>query len=328
MQAIGELWERRALAPGAVRSRLHAWPAEGRVVPPPHESALVRAWHALAFSGLMALMRAITLVHFRRDHVFGHERFPRRGPTLVVANHPSTWTDVVVLDVLLGRRMHYLALEELFRAWPGSMLLAVHGALPVSTSGAAGERSARNAAMFRRCESLFDRGEVVAMFPEGVSRSDGTLLPLKPGAARLALTYAAHPEHDRGFRVLPVAIRYSDRRAFQSDVVVNVGEPVELRDLAGEALEVAVPRLTARMAEALDDLMPSVTGPERRALVAILEAVTRDRPEGPGPERMRALAHAVAALESSDPAGHARLARLARRYDRARRAMRLTDRAL
>lgn len=178
---------------------------------------------------LHGVLRVVTEVsariYFRRLAVAGREHFPARGSAILVANHPAAWTDVVVLDAALGRRLHFLAEESLFHPWARALLLRLHGSVPVRHHDAAGAPAADNRASFARCHALLDRGEVIAVFPEGVSEWDRAIGPLKTGAARLALE---HDARGAALRLVPIAIHYQDRMAFRSAVTLVVGPEVSV----------------------------------------------------------------------------------------------------
>src|SRR5207247_683798 len=74
---------------------------------------------------------------------------------------------------------------------------------------------ARNLETFARCRSLLARGGTIALFPEGSSHNEPAPLPLKTGAARIALE--AEDEHGPlGMRVVPVGLVYEDKERFRS----------------------------------------------------------------------------------------------------------------
>jgi 1-acyl-sn-glycerol-3-phosphate acyltransferase len=179
---------------------------------------------AALYAAVQALMEVVSRVYFRRVETVHHDRFPARGPVLVVANHPAAWTDVVVLDVALDRKLHFLAHEPLFRPWPRRLLLALFSALPVWHRHDEPNSVSHNRDTFDRCRDLFRGGEAIAVFPEGVSEDDRTLQPLKTGAARLFLEHIT--AGDEAPALVPVGIYYEDRTAFRTRVVVEVGPPI------------------------------------------------------------------------------------------------------
>ena len=200
---------------------------------------------------LQPIVRTAVHVCLGRIETLGRERFPGHGPALVVANHPAAWTDVVVLEVALRRRLHFIAHQPLFRPWIRGLLLELFGTLPVWRRSEEPQSVARNEETFERCRALFRRGEVVAMFPEGVSGGDHDLLPLKTGAAHLLLEHASCGE-ERPLLV-PIAIHYDDRTAFRTRVVIALGAPIvyELHRSGAGDREAAARALTDDMAQAL-----------------------------------------------------------------------------
>jgi 1-acyl-sn-glycerol-3-phosphate acyltransferase len=184
-----------------------------------------RALAAACFALVHLIVRAAVRVCFGRVATTGRERFPRRGPVLLLANHPAAWTDVVILEVALARRLHFIAHEPLFRPRIRGLLLELFAALPVWRRIEDPESDTHNRETFERCRGLFRAGEVVAVFPEGVSGGDRDLQPLKTGAARMLLQSTF--EHDQRPLLIPVAIRYQDRTVFRTPVVVAIGPAIE-----------------------------------------------------------------------------------------------------
>jgi glycerol-3-phosphate O-acyltransferase / dihydroxyacetone phosphate acyltransferase len=284
---------------------------------------------SLLYTALDRTAQAALNAHFRRVRVAHPGRFPGSGPVLLVANHPSAWADAVVLLGAFERKLHFLVQGDQFHPWPRGLLLRLFGALPVYSRDCHPEAAAKNAETFRRCEALFDRGDAVAVFPEGVSASDRALMPLRLGAARLALSYARRA----GARPLPVVavgIHYSDRVAFRSDVSVNVGEAIataDLLDTGGE--EVAAVRLTERIGREIRALALGAARPRQAALLAALEPIAAsvaERQEVDSPAEI--LARSLEDLEREDPDTYRQFERRALAQERIRRALRVSDRAL
>ena len=288
-------------------------------------AGLSRAFHA----AIRPVLSGALHVHYRRVIAAGLDRFPRAGPALVVANHPCTWTDALMLLVVLRRQLHFIVESAQFRSRPRALLLRLFGGLPIYFPGTSWDYDERNEETFRRCEALFDRGAVVVVFPEGISRTDRFLMPLKPGAARLALSYAARDSGPASFALVPVGLRFTERAAFRSDVGVCVGRPIDRTELRRDASAAdGVRRLTARLARILGPLAVAGRDPAQGALLASLEGVARARIPTYGPTHGAALARSVASLEQRDPRTYASLARHARGHARALRALRVSDEAL
>lgn len=216
-----------------------------------------------------ALVRAMTTVaarvYFRRFSIAGRERFPASGPTLVVANHPAAWTDVVVLDAALDRPLHFLAHDALFHPWARGVVLRLHGSLPVRSRESVTADPADNRAAFSQCHQLLQEGEVIAVFPEGVSEWDRTIGPLKTGVAWLMLEHQACGAPAP--RLIPVAIHYENRMGFRSAMTLAVGPDIaadRYREDFARDPQPAVHALTGAIRDALAAAFAEATAAAER----------------------------------------------------------------
>jgi 1-acyl-sn-glycerol-3-phosphate acyltransferase len=285
------------------------------------------------FGLISLLMRAAVRVYFKGVRVRHAERFPARGPVLLVANHPAMWTDVLVLDVALRRKLQFLTQGALFHPRLRAMLLHLHGALPVLAATDGPGARARNADTFRRCREMFASGSVIAMFPEGVSQEDRTVLQLKTGAARIAVEQAALGPPRAVPALIPAGIHYANRTAFGSEVTVSVGEPIDLAPyvaLARGDADAAVHALTEHMHRALRELILDLPEPTLAAAVAELEplAAISNRAGTCELGSAQRIAARLESLRAATPERFLELQRHTRRYRRVRRALSLSDRAL
>ena len=183
----------------------------------------------------------------------GAENVPLRGGVLLCPNHVCD-ADPEVVFVAVPRFAYYLAKEELFRTVLGP-LMRLCRAIPI-------HRDTADLKALRHAESLLRAGEALVIFPEGGGNYQNSLQPLQPGALLLALRTKVP--------VIPVALHHTNRmmpygglRLQRSDRPVEVvfGAPLDLSDLYGKrgAAQEATRRLTARLAEMLDQPLP--TGP-------------------------------------------------------------------
>jgi len=210
--------------------------------------------------------RVMLRVFFREIRIVGMERLPSGSPLLVVANHVNSLVDPMLILAFLGLRPRILAKSTLWRHPVMAPLLVLAGAVPVYRRQD-GMNTVKNLGTFRRCRTALAGGGTVLLFPEGTSHSHPYRLPLKTGAARIALeTEQCHGP--LGLRIVPVGLTYEAKGTFRSRVLIQVGEPLdptpEGRRYArgGRA---AVRDLTQRMASALDAVARYGLAPAQRS---------------------------------------------------------------
>ena len=138
--------------------------------------------------------RELLLVHFRvfhRARFIHHERVPKTGACLIVANHQSFYDPPLVGCRVRHRALTFLARASLFKSPLFGGLISRVNAIPIRD----GEGDIR---AIRDIIERLKKGEAVVIFPEGSRTFDGAMEPFRDGAS-LIIRKANCP-------VIPVAV--------------------------------------------------------------------------------------------------------------------------
>jgi 1-acyl-sn-glycerol-3-phosphate acyltransferase/uncharacterized membrane protein len=175
----------------------------------------------LCVVGVRLVYREIDVVAFGQ---------PPTGPVLVASNHFGGFADAMLLIALSDRFPRIVARDVIWRVPLVGRLMRGIGAIPVARR--ADDRGVRrsNDEMFAACYDALAHGDLVLIFPEGVTQDDPFLAPVRTGAARITLGARAHGV--TGIGLAPVGIHYEDKAAFRSRVLVAVGEPIDIDTVA------------------------------------------------------------------------------------------------
>ena len=267
-----------------------------------------RAVRAVASFWLWFFFKAVAVRH--------PERVPRVGPVLLCINHPNNFIDSLVVGATIRRKVHYLATAALFRNPLVARFLLAAGAIPVYRKQDDPDKMEKNADTFAACAAAFDRGALVAIYPEGTTHAEARVQRIKTGAARIALAWeAAHP---RTLTLLPVGLTFEARKSFRARVLVSFGPPLPLhayveayRDEPAKAVDALTQHVQDAMeaevvnVERLDDvrLLQSIETLYREALAReVMEA------RGVGPDAVdlvrlsRSIVEAIHWFKARDPA--------------------------
>lgn len=168
--------------------------------------------------------------YFRSISIRGLEQIPAGKPILVAANHTSAFMDPILLAVHIHRPLYFLARGSAFRKdWIAWILGKLH-MIPVYRPEFEPDEVSRNEETFARCFDHLATGKAILIFPEGISKTERRLRPLKSGIARIGLGAEARYDFQLGVQIIPIGINYSSPHHFQSDVFVNVGHPIDLSE--------------------------------------------------------------------------------------------------
>lgn len=199
-----------------------------------------------------ALARAAAFVYHRIAYV--GERVPATGPLLLVANHPNSLLDPVLVVAAARRPVRFLAKAPLFTDRKVGWVVKAAGAIPVYRRADDPAQMDKNLDTFRAAYATLGGGAAVGIFPEGLSHSEPSLAPLKTGAARIAL--GAYPVAGRVFPIVPIGLVFREKDVFRSDAIVFRGQSIDWADLARRGVDdaEAVRSLTQRIDEALREV--------------------------------------------------------------------------
>jgi glycerol-3-phosphate O-acyltransferase/dihydroxyacetone phosphate acyltransferase len=198
---------------------------------------------------------------YREVEVFMPAALPMDTPTLAVSNHFGGFADALVLLDVMPRRPGIVARDVIWRTPLVGRLMNWIGAIPVHKPEDRGSASS-NDEMFASCYQSLAGGGNLLIFPEGVTRNEPSIAPVKTGAARIAL--GARAQGVSGLYVVPVGIHYEDKAALRSRVFVNVGSPIDV-DAAVEASSDGDHEVDANDRDAVRELTEQIATALRRA---------------------------------------------------------------
>lgn len=153
-----------------------------------------------------------------------------KGPLLIACNHPDSFLDAIVLDVLFDEPIWSLARGDAFRNRFFRTVFRKLRILPVYRTSEGVENLSGNYDTFNACIELFRKNGVVLIFSEGLCENEWQLRPLKKGTARLALQAW---EQGIPLTVLPVGLNYSSFRRTGKNLFIHFGEPFDASVTAG-----------------------------------------------------------------------------------------------
>jgi 1-acyl-sn-glycerol-3-phosphate acyltransferase len=233
-------------------------------------------------------------------------RLPADGPVLIVANHNNSLVDPALVAAMAGRKVRFMAKSPLFSHPLIGWLIKGVGSVPVYRQQDDPARMSQNLDSFRDVHAVLAKGDVVGIFPEGISHSMSRLAPLKTGAARIAL--GAAQQRGTDFPIVAMGLVFRDRDTFRSEAHVIIGESFRWQDLVGETTNrSAVRELTERIEQAMRRVSVNLERWEDEPIVRTAEAVWRaefgaDAAPAAEVERLRITTDALQALRQGGAA--------------------------
>lgn len=125
-----------------------------------------------------------------RPWVEGAENIPADGPVIIVGNHLSV-IDSFFLPLMIERRVSFLAKSDYFSGkglsgWFVKHFMLSTGQIPIDRSGGKASEASLNTGL-----AILDKGNMLAMYPEGTRSPDAKLYRGRTGVARLVIESGA-----------------------------------------------------------------------------------------------------------------------------------------
>ena len=184
----------------------------------------------MLYRTLKIILRITLRAFFRNKQVKGLENIPSKGPLLLVANHPSTFMDPIVIAASIKRKIYFLGKAELFRSSFAKWLLPKFNIIPVYRAQDDPSKLNKNRETFSKCFEHLKDGGVILIFPEGISLTERKIKKIKTGAARIALGAEAANDFKLNVKIITFGLNYSDPHSFHSDLLINIDEPINVMD--------------------------------------------------------------------------------------------------
>lgn len=214
---------------------------------------------------LRRIIRISLAVFFKKLVVTGKEHIPSEGPLIIVANHPSTFMDPLIMAVLLKQRIGFLGNGGLFANKLFAKVLGYFHVIPIYRKKDVKPGEKRdNKQSFAKCHEYLAANGTLLIFPEGNSYYELNLRQIKTGTARIALSF----EDD--VQILPIALDYSDSIQFRSMVSITVNPPISVatyRSAYAEDEVTGVKALTEGIRTSLAQHIPQTSGKKQEAFL-------------------------------------------------------------
>lgn len=182
----------------------------------------------MLYAFLKLLCRLALRVYYRKVTISGREHLPASGPLVVVANHPNTFMDAIIIGTALRQPVYFLAKSTVFgsglQSWFFQTMLhmiPVYRQQDLPSGAKTGNQQA-----FEKCFNFLDNKGTLLIFPEGSSFMEKRLREIKTGTARIALGAEARQGFGLGVQIVSIGLNYEAGDRFRSRVTVKIDSPL------------------------------------------------------------------------------------------------------
>lgn len=182
----------------------------------------------MLYKFLRVVVRWALEIYFRKIYIHGLENIPDSRPVLLACNHPSAFMEACLLACYAKRPLHFLVRGDVFKP---SLLwfFKATNQIPIYRFRDGFKNMRQNASTFDFCYKALQESKAIVVFPEGNTESEKRLRPLQKGTARIVFgSLDLYPDLD--LCILPIGVNYTHPLHFRKEVMVQIGQPMEVAE--------------------------------------------------------------------------------------------------
>ena len=172
---------------------------------------------------LLFLIRIALKIFCVSIKVYNKTALHQKGPLLIVANHPDSFFDALIIAANCKYTVSFLARGDVFtKPWHNFLLRALN-MMPVYRQREGKEHLYKNKNSFDASVDVLKNGGILLIFIEGTCLNKNEIQPFKKGAARIlqqAVAAGVTPA------VLPAVITYNGFKHFGKKIFLMLGTTV------------------------------------------------------------------------------------------------------
>lgn len=215
--------------------------------------------------------------YFRRFKAKNLNNIRVDAPVLISVNHPNAFVDSICLSIMIfSPRTYYMARGDAFKEGWISKFLTTIGIIPIFRMRDGGiEGVKKNSSSFATAFKMWNKGQKIMVFSEGLCIQERRLRPIQKGTARMAFGYSEEFKKD-DLLIVPVSVTYSHPSEFGTDIYYHAGEAIKVKDyldLYRENQAKAVNQLTKNLEEKMQELTPHLNNKDNDKLIDELQEI-------------------------------------------------------
>lgn len=179
----------------------------------------------LLYNATKWIVRSGLRCYFRKLHIDGLHHVPKKGPALLVANHPNAFMDALLIAAFMERPIHFLARGDAFNNPLLATIFRAFNMLPVYRISEGKENIGKNTETFDASHELLKKQGIVLIFGEGWCEQNWDLRQLKKGSARIAERAWSDPL-TQNMVVIPIGLTYEHFDGGGKSVVMQIDQPI------------------------------------------------------------------------------------------------------
>ena len=204
--------------------------------------------------------------YYRRIQIIGKENIPYGSRFIITPNHQNALMDAMaVLYSVEEKDIIFVARADIFKKKSQKKILTLFKMLPIYRIRDGVQELSKNEEIFERSVRILTAQVPVCLMPEGNHGDKRKLRNFVKGAFRIAFRAQELTGEEESLKILPVGLDYKHYQKYYTDLLIVIGEPINVIDYMddyNESQPKGLNTLRDRVAEEMKKLMIHISNDE------------------------------------------------------------------
>ncbi len=167
---------------------------------------------------------------FRKIYFTNTHHLPLDKPILLATNHPTAFIEPCIIATNISKDLHFIVRGDLFKKPLARKILLDFNMIPIFRFVDGYSNLKNNFDTLDYCYKKLSEGALIHILVEGNTKQEKRLRPIQKGAVRMAFgTWQKYGE-EVDIYIVPAGVNYTYADRFRSEVMIDFGEPIRMRD--------------------------------------------------------------------------------------------------
>ncbi|RLD47512.1 MAG: hypothetical protein DRI86_00045 [Bacteroidetes bacterium] len=189
---------------------------------------------SLSYEMLRVVIRQFFQNFYRKIESDGLENIPDNKPTIFAANHQNALMDPWGILFTSKQQTVFLTRADIFNNPILLKIFTFFKMLPIYRIRDGKESLKKNEEIFNKSIEILEANMSLGLFPEATHTNKRHLRPLKKAVPRIAFQAEINNNYELDLTIIPVGIYYDDYVHSNSNLFVNYGKPIKIKQFKKE----------------------------------------------------------------------------------------------
>lgn len=185
---------------------------------------------SLFFEFMCSYVKIFFRVFYKHIQSYGKENIPHKKPMIFAGNHQNALMDPAAILLTNPNQSVFLTRADIFN---NPILLKIFTSfkmLPVYRIRDGADSLKNNERIFNKSVEILEAKMSIALFPEATHTDKRRLRPLKKAVPRIAFMAEEKNGFNLDLQIVPVGIYYEDYIHSNSNLFINYGKPINIKE--------------------------------------------------------------------------------------------------